>query len=82
MIHQIKCWPVYFQHIVTGKKSFEFRKDDRPYAVGDVLRLDEWDPSTAAFTGRTADRRVTYLAHGGLIPDGYVVMSIVTIATP
>lgn len=42
--HDIKVHPQYFNAIADGSKPFEVRKDDRGYAVGDVLRLREWDP--------------------------------------
>lgn len=90
--HDLKTWPEYFEPLQQGLKTFEFRKDDRPYAVGDVLILREWykelyedalaDGSTPeeatefAYSGRHCERRVTYIARGGLIPAGYVVMSV------
>lgn len=43
--HDLKVHPEYFAALADGTKPFEARKDDRdpPYAVGDVLRLREWD---------------------------------------
>src|SRR5690606_28445539 len=43
--HDLKCWPEPFRAIVAGAKRHEFRRDDRGYALGDVLYLYEWDPS-------------------------------------
>ncbi len=69
-------------------KSFEFRRDDRvpAYAVGDTLRLREYDGgrfgTTHDYTGREVLRSVTYVARGGVVPDGYCIMSIVPVATP
>jgi hypothetical protein len=74
--HHLKTWPVYFQAVVTGEKTFEIRKDDRDFKVGDILMLHEWDPETKEYTGRSTRKRVTYIAHGGLVPEGMVVMSI------
>jgi ASC-1-like (ASCH) protein len=59
--HQLKSWPRYFRDIVSGKKKFEVRLDDRHYAVGDVLILREWDPAKKVHTGRMYPVRVTYL---------------------
>ena len=61
MIHDIKCWPEYFQAVKSGIKPFELRKDDRGYAVGDILHLREFDPDTATYTGDDIDKAVTYV---------------------
>lgn len=44
MIHVLKCWPVSFEPIINGFKTFEVRKNDRPYNVGDTLILREFEP--------------------------------------
>ena len=43
-VHELKCWPKFFRPLYRGEKSFEFRKNDRGFEVGDVLDLLEWDP--------------------------------------
>ena len=43
-VHLLKCWPAPFAALRSGAKKHEVRKDDRAFAVGDVLRLDEWRP--------------------------------------
>lgn len=82
-MHELKVWPQYFPALRDGLKSSEFRKDDRQprFAVGDVLRLREWNPERFAvdgreYTGREVERRVTYVARGGVIPEGFCVMSL------
>ncbi len=42
MIHSIKCYPDYFKALKDGAKPFEVRKNDRPYAVGDYLAVNEF----------------------------------------
>ena len=42
--HRLKCWPVFYADIVNGSKTFELRRDDRGFQVGDLLILQEWDP--------------------------------------
>lgn len=76
--HELKTWPEYFAFIEDGSKTFEVRKDDRGYQLGDTLRLREWDPETQAYSGREAQREVTYLLRGpGMgVAAGYVVMGI------
>lgn len=45
MIHELKCWPEYFDAIARGEKAFEVRYDgDRGFSVGDELKLLRWQP--------------------------------------
>jgi hypothetical protein len=83
--HELKTWPEYFEAIIRGDKSHEIRKDDRGFAVGDVLHLREWDPTedpnshdtALGYTGRSMDVDVTYVSRRDAgVPDGFVVMSI------
>jgi hypothetical protein len=78
MLHELKTWPSVFQHMVDGVKTFEYRKDDRHYAVGDTLRLREWSPSICEYSGREVAVEVVYKVDGGQfgIPAGYCVMSV------
>lgn len=79
--HTLKTWPPHFTAIWDGIKRAELRRDDRGYAVGDVLRLHEWDPTmyewaindgstdraaTAfAYSGRTVIARITHIVANG-----------------
>ncbi len=74
--HSLKCWPLYFAPVKLGLKTWEFRKDDRDFKVGDVLVLHEWEPKVEVYTKRSVAVRVIYIARGGLIPEGHVVMSV------
>lgn len=31
--HELKTWPPYFAAILDGLKTWEYRRDDRPYKV-------------------------------------------------
>ena len=82
-VHDLKTWPDAFAAILDGRKPFEWRKNDRDFRVGDVLRLREWAPDAdgaapvSGYTGRVVERRVSYvLADRFGVPDGYCVMSI------
>lgn len=74
-IHHLRTWPIYFEAVLAGEKPFELRKNDRDFRAGDTVHLDEWDPRTKEYTGRTTVRAVTYVLinHEGLAP-GYVVL--------
>lgn len=75
--HDLKCWPPWFQDVLEGRKTFEVRRDDRGYREGDTLLLREWEPTTAAYTGRSLRTKVTYLVRAVPgIPGDMVVMGV------
>lgn len=82
MEHELKAWTDPFDGVWDGFKGHEVRKNDRPYNVGDVLLLREWNPPDAlgerGFTGREVRVLVTYLSAGGTwgLPADLCVMSI------
>lgn len=77
MNHSLKTWHEYFQAVLDDKKTFEIRKNDRDFSVGDFLRLEEFNPDTESYTGRSIHVRVLYiLDKQPFVPDGYVCMSI------
>lgn len=76
-IHELKTWPQYFQAITSGEKTFEIRKNDRGFKVGDTLRLCNYDPDLGRFTGHTVERKIAYIAQGVFgLPDDVCVMSL------
>ncbi|MCW1412185.1 DUF3850 domain-containing protein [Rhizobium sp. 1AS11] len=75
--HILKCWPEPFQAIRRGVKPFEFRRNDRDFRVGDILKLREFDPETNRYTGAMLWQEVTYvLAEGFGVPPGFAVLGI------
>lgn len=64
-IHHLKTWPEPWHATECGDKLFEFRRDDRGFAVGDELRLKLWDPSANAMVGAYLER------NGDVVPVGY-----------
>lgn len=66
--HTLKTWPEYFQAVLDGSKPFEVRKNDREFAVGDRLVLQEFIPpaildgrSPGTYTGRSVLKQVSYV---------------------
>lgn len=87
MTHELKTWSEHFEEVFMGRKTYEVRKNDRDFKVGDMLILQEGDLGGAGMsdydltffpTGRTLARKVTHILHGGEfgIEKDYVVMSI------
>lgn len=75
-VHELKTVPDAFEAVLNGRKTFEFRLNDRDFQVGDTLFLREWS-ETDGYTGRRAVFGVTYVAKDRFgIPPGYCVMSI------
>lgn len=77
-VHDLKILPEYFAPVVNGAKTFEVRKNDRGFAVGDILILREWQPMPLdAYTGGVVEARVTYiLSNSEYLQPGYVVLGI------
>lgn len=75
----MKILPKFFEPVKRGTKTFEIRKDDRDYKVGDVLVLKEWSDIVNNFTGRSVTKQISYIYRGlgqyGLA-RGYVILSI------
>jgi len=57
-----KIWPQYFDAVASGKKKFELRLNDFDIQEGDTLILEEWDPEKTAYTGRSVEKKATYVA--------------------
>jgi len=77
-VHELKTWKPYFSQVLYGFKTFEVRKNDRDFQVGDYLKLREWDNETETYTGQFLHRQIDYILHGGQfgIEKGYVVMQL------
>lgn len=78
MIHYLRTWPTYFAAVASGEKTFEVRKDDRNFSVGDKLILQDYDPSTKLLSGREEVRVITYKLSGpGFgIESGFCVLGL------
>jgi len=56
-----KKWPEYFEKTITGEKKIEVRLADFKLKKGDILVLEEYDPKTKQYTGRTIKKKVKKL---------------------
>lgn len=73
--HDLKIWPTYFGAILNGDKTFELRKDDRGFHLGDTLHLREYYLPEEKYTGRYIQAVVTHIYKGEMVANGYCAMS-------
>jgi ParB family chromosome partitioning protein len=83
MIHRLKTTQPYFGDVKNGSKTFELRKHDRDFRVGDFLELQEWDGT--AFTGDRVTVCISYFLSDGKaekfgLQPGYCVLGLGAIA--
>ena len=86
MLHELKILPKYFKDVKKGVKTFELRKNDRNFKVGDVLVLEEYDSSIqwedvngkkVNYSGEKVLRTVTYvLSNIDGLDKEYVILGI------
>ena len=86
--HDLKTWPVYFDAVKRGEKTFEVRRDDRGFQKGDKLRLlrtredkphiVEHGYAIGAGLSHIIEKVITYVLTGGQfgIEPGYVVLGL------
>jgi hypothetical protein len=74
--HDLKIAPAYFAEVSSGEKTFEVRKNDRGFRLGDVLVLREYEDK--GYTGSVVYRKVGYILPGGQhgIDPEYVVLGL------
>jgi ASC-1-like (ASCH) protein len=76
--HHLKCWPSYFEAVMMGDKTFEIRKNDRDFKVGDTIILHHHDPGgDVSEPMPTPSFRIRYIlaGHEGLQP-GFVILQL------
>ena len=77
MLHELKIKKCYLLHIIEGKKTFEVRKNDRDYQVGDTIRFLPLEDDNYEIIGLVANYEITYiLADFGGLQQGHVAMAI------
>lgn len=76
-IHEVKILPEYFKPVKDGTKTFEIRKNDRNYQVGDSLILKEWD--VEGYTGEELTKKIVYIYEGNDmygLRSGYCILGL------
>jgi hypothetical protein len=87
--HAVKCILPYFEAAISGKKTFEIRKNDRDYCEGDTITLREYEISPTnepRYTGREAPFTIGYVFSkndlgrnlGFALPSDVVVFSLIS----
>ena len=77
MIHELKILPKYFADVISGRKTFEIRKFDRPFHEGDLLALNEYNAESKCYTGNSCLVYIDYILDDKeYSKQGYIVMSI------
>ena len=72
--HSLKTWPEFWDEVFVGNKTFEVRKNDRDFKIGDVLELKRYCPiekTNKPFFGESGLKYeiilapITYVLYGG-----------------
>ena len=90
-IHELKILPYFFRAVKAGSKTFELRKNDRDFKVGDILVLKEFKTGLVdhtgaeevvieerGYTGREIKKRISYILEGGQygLRKGYSILAL------
>lgn len=76
MVHDLKILPSFYEDVIQHRKTFEVRKDDRHYAVGDFLILREYTPDKG-YSGRAVKAPVIYVLNDlRYCKRGFIIMGI------
>jgi hypothetical protein len=76
--HRLKTPTKSFQATIDGRKRAEYLPLERNYRDGDEVILDEWNPDTGRYTGRSARFRITHISSDQSLgfPAGYGMLSL------
>ena len=75
MIHGLKILPHFFTDVIKGEKTFEIRKNDRPFQKGDLLALNEFDGQY--YTGNSCLVYIDYIMNDiNYVKKDMVIMAI------
>lgn len=82
--HMLKVWPQFIPALSDGSKTFEARKDDRNFAVGDLLHLYEWLPDAQRSGNWNQRRTITYKLSGPAfgVESGHCILGLSPLPAP
>ena len=79
--HDVKIASSYYEDIISGKKKFELRKNDRGYKVGDSLKMLEFkDLFPALLPVLSGNLQCSFVPATGLPPPSNAFASIMRFA--
>lgn len=77
-LHELKIKPEYYDEVFWGHKTFEIRKDDRDYKVGDLINF-KVETKEGEYATTEKVYAITYILRNcpqyGLM-DGYCILGI------
>lgn len=73
--HDFKIAPEHFAPVYAGVKTAEFRKNDRDFQIGDLLKLHEF--SDDEYTGHFVNHEVTHITDVSFAAPGCVQLSMI-----
>lgn len=91
MIHELKLNSKYYYDSLMNIKTFEIRKNDRNFKIGDILKLVEYFPvliegkykGEIVFTGQFHYKQITYILDDQeYLREGYVCLGLQPIPEP
>lgn len=77
-IHHLKVWPHFYDGLLDGSKTYEVRRNDRGFAVDDILVFHDWNQDTSTYTTRSLlyAKVLSILEDAPGLIDGYVILSL------
>jgi len=73
-LHKLRTWPDEFWAVKFSDKTFDYRKNDRDFKIGDLVLLKEYDPDEEMgneYTGQRFLCEITYIIDGAVAPKQY-----------
>jgi hypothetical protein len=70
--HQLKLFEKFWEPVMSGKKCFEIRKNDRDYRQGDRIIFKDHPLGFAT----SPEFEITYVLAGWGLQEGYVCLGI------
>jgi hypothetical protein len=83
MLHQLKIKQCYLYHIIEKTKTFEIRKNDRDFQVGDTIRflpIEDENYNVYEILSPVPDYSINYVLSFSMgLLGGYVCLAITPI---